>query len=146
MTAVWKPGQWVTSGIGKPAISWWRNGVAAKGEASTVTQIRIYGSEAERFDAIAKADLPWVMNRRPFQIDEDGFKINGVFYPGILIDDALSEKLRSEATTVTNERFENVLRESEANFGQVWQEKYELLIERFIELIVKSACRQEVTS
>jgi hypothetical protein len=45
-----KPGSWGSKG-GKPAITWWRHGQAAKGEAPIVTEVRKYATEAERFDA-----------------------------------------------------------------------------------------------
>lgn len=46
-----KPGTWGTGPTGKPAIVWWRPGVAARGEASVVTEVREYPTEAARDEA-----------------------------------------------------------------------------------------------
>lgn len=45
-----KPGAWGTK-EGKPAIVWFRPGVAARGEPSTVQEVRTYTNDAARFDA-----------------------------------------------------------------------------------------------
>ena len=45
-----KPGEWGTKD-GKPAITWWRHGQAAKGEPSIVTEVCTYATEVERVDA-----------------------------------------------------------------------------------------------
>lgn len=139
-TTSWKPGGWCKSARGKPAVAWWRHGVAAKGEPPTVTQIRIYANDAERYDAVMACDKPWVMNRSPFLIDDDGFKVNGVLVRDIQVDEVLSASQLEEATGATNRRFGNVLRESEGAFGAIDERKYECLIESFIGLIVKGAC------
>lgn len=44
-----KPGQWGRGPNGKPAIQWWRYGVAAAGEPSVVTEVREYETERDRF-------------------------------------------------------------------------------------------------
>jgi hypothetical protein len=43
-----KPGEFVGGPNGLPAIIWWRPGVAAAGEPSTVTEVREYPTDAER--------------------------------------------------------------------------------------------------
>ena len=45
-----KPGEWGTRQL-KPAIVWYRPGVAVRGEPSVFQEVRIYASEEERFDA-----------------------------------------------------------------------------------------------
>lgn len=52
-----KPGRWGPGPTGKPAIEWWRYGVAAKGEPSVVTEVREYPDEQARFDAHESARL-----------------------------------------------------------------------------------------
>lgn len=54
MTQSMKPGELGTRD-GKPAIVWWRYGVAARGEPSTVQEVRTYSSEAERYQAFQSA-------------------------------------------------------------------------------------------
>ncbi|MBK6616543.1 hypothetical protein [Ottowia sp.] len=144
MSAVWKPGQWVKSASGKPAIAWWRYGVAATGEPSTVTQVRVYATEEERYEAAFGADVSWVLNPRPFVIDEDGFKVNGVFSSEIAIDEGLSQEQLADATSATNDRFEKLVLASQELFGEMSREGYAQLIERFVEVIVKNACRLDL--
>lgn len=54
MSETMKPGEWGTKD-GKPAITWYRPGIALRGEPSTVQQTRTYASEEERFDAHQRA-------------------------------------------------------------------------------------------
>lgn len=46
----YRPGEW-GSRDGQPAIVWWRHGEAAKGESAMVTHVKMYSSDAERFEA-----------------------------------------------------------------------------------------------
>lgn len=65
-----KPGEWGEVD-GKPAISWWRFGQAAKGEPSIVTEVRTYATEVERVDAA----LPPELGAKPTRLGE-GFKLD----------------------------------------------------------------------
>ena len=50
MRETMKPGEWGTRQL-KPAIVWYRPGVAVRGEPSVFQEVRTYASEEERFDA-----------------------------------------------------------------------------------------------
>jgi len=47
-----KPSKFGSGSSGKPAIEWWRHGVASAGEPSVVTEVREYPSEAARQAAL----------------------------------------------------------------------------------------------
>ena len=46
-----KPGPWCTAHGRRLAIVWWRYGEAASGEPSVVEDVRVYATDADRFDA-----------------------------------------------------------------------------------------------
>jgi hypothetical protein len=52
LTMEMKPGQLCRGPSGKPAIQWWRYGIAREGESSIVTQVREYEDEQSQLNAI----------------------------------------------------------------------------------------------
>ncbi|WP_141396379.1 hypothetical protein [Polaromonas sp. AET17H-212] len=69
-TLTMKPGEWGEMD-GKPAISWWRFGKAAKGEPSIVTEVRTYATEVERVDSA----FPPELGAKPTRLGE-GFQLD----------------------------------------------------------------------
>lgn len=81
------------------------------------------------------------INRRPFQVTDDGFVVNGRICLEIAVADALPGEYRQQAEDATNDRFEQMLANSEATFGVIDERKYRALVDSFIETVVKSCCK-----
>jgi hypothetical protein len=62
-----KPGKFGTGPNGKPAIEWWRHGVAAKGEPSVVTEVREYADEQAQLEAFSSAAPEQAADCKPCQ-------------------------------------------------------------------------------
>jgi hypothetical protein len=81
------------------------------------------------------------INRRPFQVTDDGFVVNGRICLEIAVADALPGEYRQQAEDATNDRFEQMLANSEATFGVIDERKYQALVDSFIEIVMKSCCK-----
>jgi hypothetical protein len=82
--------------------------------------------------------------RRPFKVTEDGLFVNGRIDFDVKVHPSLDDSMRQEAQKATNDRFESWLTWSESKFGPVDDRKYRLLVESFIDNVVKPVCKVEM--
>jgi hypothetical protein len=81
------------------------------------------------------------INRRPFKLTDDGFVVNGKICFDMVLAEGLFDAQRHNVEAKTNDRFDQVLTQSEAAFGEIVDERrYQSLIEIFINIIVKACC------
>ena len=80
------------------------------------------------------------INYRPFCFTEDGVTVNGRRCFDLSVAEELFGDELTTAENATNDRFEQYLRQSEALFGEINAQKYEALVESFINIVVKSCC------
>lgn len=81
------------------------------------------------------------INRRPFSVDNQRLLADGkIWLDGFLADNLTAEE-EAEIVEATNNRFESFL-DLASSIGQVNHSRYPILIDTFIERIVKSCCAQ----
>ncbi len=89
---------------------------------------------------IMRRILEQPINYRPFCFTEDGVTVNGRRCFDLSVAEELFGDELTTAENATNDRFEQYLRQSEALFGEINAQKYEALVESFINIVVKSCC------
>jgi hypothetical protein len=77
---------------------------------------------------------------RPFEITEDGLFVNGRRNLDIVMAERLTEEQRAKMTAATNDRFENLVRSSQEAFGALNEQRYDAVVDSFVETVVKAAC------
>lgn len=80
------------------------------------------------------------INRRPFCVTKAEVLVNGEPCLDIVVSHGLRSDQCEEAQQIMNDRFERYLDKSASTYGEINKTKYDLLVELFVETVIKPCC------